>query len=93
MAALVWATVNPTGTLDGAKVVTWGKSKVNGATTIGVMDPCGSGAGTGLENTYAWGCKQFTDLKGLNMITIGAGTQSQVKTLDYNPTVTYACFS
>ena len=58
MAAMAFAQTNPTATLDGAKVVTWGKHKRNNAWTTGVMDPCMSGAGLGYADT--WGCAQLT---------------------------------
>ena len=83
--------MNPTGVLDGAKVVTWGKFKSNGAWTTGVMDPCQKGAG--LQYTDVWGCHALTGPNGLNMIVIDAGTQPQDTPLNYNPTVTYPCFN
>lgn len=62
MAAMSFVQTNPTGVLDGAKVVTWGKYRdpVSKAWTTGVMDPCMSGASLGY--TDVWGCAQMTGL-------------------------------
>lgn len=60
MAGLTFVQTNPAATLDGAKVVTWGKSKQKGVSgwVTGVMNPCGGGQG--LENADVWGCAQLT---------------------------------
>ena len=60
MAGMTYVQTNPTATLDGVKVVTWGKYKVKGKSgwVTGVMDPCGRGQG-GLENIDVWGCHQL----------------------------------
>ncbi len=62
MAAMSFVQTNPTGVLDGAKVVTWGKYRdpVSKAWTTGVMDPCMSGAS--LDSTDVWGCARLTGL-------------------------------
>ena len=94
LAALSFVQTDPTGVLDGAKVVTWGRyrDRTNGnAWTTRVMDPCMQGAGLGFTNT--WGCAQLTGPNGLNMIVIPAGTQSVNTAITYQPTRSYPCYS
>ena len=61
MAAMMYVQTNPTATLDGTKVVTWGKYKEEGKSgwVTGVMDPCGLN-GDPLANADVWGCAQLT---------------------------------
>ena len=58
MAAMAFVQTNPIATLDGAKVVTWGRYKQDKVWTTGVMNPCMSAYGLGYADT--WGCAQLT---------------------------------
>ncbi len=95
IAALAIIQTSSAAPLKGAKVVTWGRFKDrnngNNAWVTGVMNPCGGGFE--LDDTDVWGCARFTGPEGLDMIVIPAGTQSTNTPIDYNPTISYPCFS
>ncbi|KAI9829474.1 MAG: hypothetical protein M1819_006294 [Sarea resinae] len=91
MAALAFCIQNPTGNLQGAKVVTWGMEKdfsQDGAPKVlRVMNPCGQGRG--LDNVDVWGRASFTT--ELGMIAIKTGVQPENRDVA-EPTTISACF-
>ena len=72
MAAMAFCTVSPSGTLVGAKVVTWG----NFQNVQSVWDPCEK-HNNDLASAPTWGCLSFT--KQLDMTVIGKGTNPSAK--------------
>ena len=74
MAAMAFCTVNPSGSLAGAKVVSWGNSQK----VQSVWDPCEKHSDD-LASADTWGCVSFT--KQLDMIVIGKGTNPSARTI------------
>ena len=74
MPAMAFCAVKPTGSLAGAKIVTWGLFKKEQS----VWDPC-KPISQELAYIDDWGCASFA--KGLGMIVIGSGTNPSARTI------------
>lgn len=80
MAAMNFCTVNPNGSLEGAKVVSWGIYRGEQS----VWDPCAP-LTDDLASIDVWGCHSFA--AQLEMVVIGKGTSPSNRAIpDFTPT-------